>query len=91
MKAKKIENVTLTEFEKKVLRDAFAEGYAFDDLESSFICWGVCGKDRGGAVSSMVQKGVLDVWEDIDEGDTYVNCGDGWTKQEILELCEYYK
>lgn len=76
--------VTLTDYEKQVLRGMMEEGYFFDDLESSFINWGVMGKQERGAQTSLFKKGVISI--DKDGRDTMVSCGDGYTKHDIAEI-----
>lgn len=79
--------VTLTDYEKQVLRGMMAEGYFFDDLESSFINWGVYGKRERGAQTSLHNKGVICIEGNFGEdGETCVSCGDGYTKHDIAEI-----
>lgn len=79
--------VHLTELEKATLRQCFSYGFAFDDTDSPFLCWGVEGKKERGALTSLNKKGIVSVY--VDDGDTYVNCGEGYTKEQLIEMCEY--
>ena len=40
--------VRLTDLEKATLRQCFSYGFAFDDMDSGFLCWGVEGKKERG-------------------------------------------
>lgn len=80
--------VHLTELEKRVLRDMFNDGFAFDDLDDSdFITWGVTGKEERGALSSLEKKGIVNIVRD--GKDTQVYCSQNYTKRQLLKLCEY--
>lgn len=84
-------NVKLTELEAKTLRGMIADGYFWDDLESSFITWGVSGKSQAGCLTSLNKKGIVDVYtEDCGWDDTAVYCGEGWTKKELCEISGYF-
>ena len=57
-------NGTLTELEKKVLKDGLLEGYIYDGYydeseEENFLCYGFEGKRERGAASSLVKKGII--------------------------------
>lgn len=79
---------TLTELEKEVLVDALDEGYAYDCGNKKFLCWGFSEsylrKGARGAVSSLVKKGVIDIFKD--GGDTYVNCGKDYDIGDIEKM-----
>ena len=84
-----MKNVKLTELEKQVLRDALADGFAFDDIDDPFITWGIEGKRERGAVASLIKKGIIEV-EECD-GDVWVVCANGVTITDIVEISEYDK
>ena len=76
--------VTLTDLEKKVLRSMISDGFFFDDLTNTFIGWGVSGKAERGCMATLNTKGVINTFRE--DGDTYVNCGEGYTKHDIAEI-----
>lgn len=82
-------NITLTELEKATLKQGFSYGYAYDDWEDSFFCWGFVGKQERGAAASLVKKGIIEVFED--DGDTYVLVGEGYTKDDLADMCGAHK
>lgn len=82
-----MKNITLTDLEKKVLRDCLSEGYAFDCGNETFLCYGISGKQERGAAASLVKKGVLSIFEEDD--DVYVSCGSGYVISDIIEISEY--
>lgn len=70
-----MENIKLTELEKKVLKGALSEGYIYDATyddndKTHFLCWGFEGKEERGAASSLVKKEIISV--DYVDDDTYV-------------------
>lgn len=75
-------NLKLTSLEEKVLKNAIAEGFFYDDLDDKFICWGFYGKRERGAASSLVQKGLITV--SYADGDTIVTTN--IPKREMLKL-----
>lgn len=81
------QGIHLTELEKATLRQCFSYGFAFDDTDSNFLCWGVEGKKERGALTSLNKKGVVSVF--VEDGDTYVYCGEGYTKEQLIDMCEY--
>ena len=81
-------NIYLTDLEKKVLRDCLDEGYAFDDINDSFVTWGpIYGKQERGAASSLVKKGVLNI--DEWDGDIYINCAGDYTITDLVNMSGY--
>lgn len=81
------EEVKLTDLQKETLRNLFGYGFAFDDLDSSFICWGMPeGKRMRGTVPSLEKKGCLSVTHS--EDDTIVGTAK-YTKRQLLKMCEY--
>lgn len=83
-----MKNTNLTELEKRVLRDALAEGFAFDDIEDTFLTWGpIYGKQERGAVASLIKKGIIEACEDY--GDIWFVCGEGVTITDIIKMSEY--
>lgn len=84
---KPVDEVTLTDLEKSVLRDMFRDGFAFDDLNGSFITWGpIQGKRERGAVSSLEQKRVIVVEKD---GKDIMICAESYDKFQLLKMCDY--
>lgn len=80
-------DVQLTPLEREVLRNMFSEGFFFDDLHDSFLGWGpIQGKRERGAVSSLAQKGILDVGKD---GKDIWFSVKNYDKFELLKMIEY--
>ena len=78
---------SLTDLEKQVITEMFDYGFAFDDLNSNFLCWGVDGKRERGALASLVKKGIVSVEPDGSDNPVFVR--DGYTKRELLEAVNY--
>lgn len=84
---KPVEEVTLTDLEKSVLRSMFSDGFGFDDLHDSFVTWGPMeGKRERGAISSLEQKGVIEVAKD---GKDIWFTTKNYDKFELLKMSEY--
>lgn len=84
---KEADEVTLTDLEKSVLRDMFRDGFAFDDLNGSFITWGpISGKRERGAVRSLEQKRVIVVEKN---GKDIMICTEAYDKFQLLKMCDY--
>lgn len=84
---KPVEEVTLTDLEKSVLRSMFSDGFGFDDLHDSFVTWGPMeGKRERGAISSLEQKGVIEVAKD---GKDIWFSTKNYDKFELLKMSEY--
>lgn len=87
------QNITLTELEQKVLRWCINEGFFYDyyraeDLDkqhSYFLAYEVEGRKERGALSSLVKKGILNVYHDEYDGDC-VYSNKNTTPRQILEL-----
>lgn len=84
---KAAEEVTLTDLEKSVLRGMFNDGFAFDDLNETFITWGpIEGKRERGAQSSLEQKRVIRF---VKDGKDILVCTDAYDKFQLLKMCDY--
>ena len=79
----------LTNIEKQVICDMFEEGFALDDLNDSFMSWGVDGKQERGALASLVKKGVVCVDPEDEDGYRPVYLEDEYTKREVAEAVGY--
>jgi len=73
---------SLTELEKIVIINMFAEGFATDNPDDRFMSWGVDGKKERGALASLVKKGVVTV-EDWG-ADKPVFLTKDYTKRDVL-------
>ena len=85
----------LTALEKQVLKDAFLTDEGTNDLKASFICFLDALEDdytpaEKRAVKALERKGLIEIENPIDNDDIpTIWTGKGWTKQELLEVCEF--
>lgn len=77
----------LTELEKKVLREMLSYGYAFDQGNEKFLCYGVEGKKERGVIPSLIKKRIINVYTRYDE--THIDVGDEYTIKDIVKISEY--
>lgn len=81
--------VVLTDLERAVIRDCLSYGFAYDndvDERGSFVCWGIDGRRERGALVSLHKKGVLSVFRDKQDGDTYVYAGKDYSVRDLEGL-----
>ena len=81
-------NEKFTDLEKSVMSDIICEGFFYDDLDDNFVGYAgiTTGKQKRGALASLVKKGVIVT--DREDGFTYVWLTKDYTKQQIMKLFE---